>query len=56
MRSPLRLSGTTPLLRRGPFLGEHSEEVLREICGYDAERIERLLTSGVVVSHEGTEG
>jgi crotonobetainyl-CoA:carnitine CoA-transferase CaiB-like acyl-CoA transferase len=56
IRSPLRLSGTTPPLRRGPFLGEHSEEVLREICGYDAERIERLLTSGVVVSHEGTEG
>ena len=55
MRSPLRLSGMEPPLRRGPFLGEHSEEVLRDICGYDADRIEQLCASGVVVSRGGAE-
>lgn len=54
-RSPLRLSGPEAPLRRGPYLGEHSEEVLRDICGYDAARIEGLLDSGVVMSQPRTE-
>jgi len=33
--------------RRAPRLGEHDEEILREI-GYDAERIARLRESGVI--------
>ena len=32
--------------RRAPLRGEHTDEVLAELCGYDAERIERLRASG----------
>jgi crotonobetainyl-CoA:carnitine CoA-transferase CaiB-like acyl-CoA transferase len=54
-RSPLRLSGSEMPIRRGPYLGEHSDEVLRDICGYDAVRIAELVESGVVVSRPRTE-
>jgi crotonobetainyl-CoA:carnitine CoA-transferase CaiB-like acyl-CoA transferase len=40
--SPLRLSGAPSPTRRAPLRGEHTESVLRELCGYDDEAIERL--------------
>lgn len=50
-RSPFRLSGLeAPPLRRGPYLGEHTESVLSEVCRYDDARIEELIESGVVLS------
>ncbi len=46
--SPLRLTATPPvLLRAPPALGEHTDEVLREM-GLNAEAIEALRVSGVV--------
>ena len=46
--SPLRLSATPPVLRRAPpALGQHTDEVLREL-GLDAPRIAQLRGSGVV--------
>ena len=51
IRTPLRLSdGGEPLERpsaRGPFRGEHTEEVLTELCGYTRERIRELADAGV---------
>ena len=44
--SPLRLSGHEPPLRRGPFRGEHTEAVLAELCGYDADRIAAFARAG----------
>jgi crotonobetainyl-CoA:carnitine CoA-transferase CaiB-like acyl-CoA transferase len=44
--SPLRLSGPLPPLARGPARGEHTDAVLREICGYDAGRIAELAAAG----------
>lgn len=44
--SPLRLSDAAPPLRRGPALGEHTDSVLRERCGYDATTLERLTREG----------
>jgi crotonobetainyl-CoA:carnitine CoA-transferase CaiB-like acyl-CoA transferase len=44
--SPLRLGDAAPL-RRGPFRGEHTEEVLAEVCGYSRERIDELAAAGV---------
>jgi crotonobetainyl-CoA:carnitine CoA-transferase CaiB-like acyl-CoA transferase len=47
--SPLRLSSIAePPVRRGPLLGEHTDEVLRELCGYDEARIAALRETGVV--------
>jgi crotonobetainyl-CoA:carnitine CoA-transferase CaiB-like acyl-CoA transferase len=46
--SPLRLTATPPVLvRPPPALGEHTDEVLREM-GLNAEAIEALRNSGVV--------
>ena len=47
--SPIRLSETPGRVERpAPRLGEHSEEILRDVLGYSAERIEALKTEGVI--------
>jgi crotonobetainyl-CoA:carnitine CoA-transferase CaiB-like acyl-CoA transferase len=47
---PITLSETPASIERPPpLLGEHTDEVLSAI-GYDAERLERLHESGVIVS------
>jgi crotonobetainyl-CoA:carnitine CoA-transferase CaiB-like acyl-CoA transferase len=40
--SPLRMSDAELPNARGPHRGEHTESVLRELCGYDDEAIARL--------------
>jgi crotonobetainyl-CoA:carnitine CoA-transferase CaiB-like acyl-CoA transferase len=51
IRTALRLEADgEPLERpsaRGPFRGEHTEEVLVELCGYSPERIRELAGAGV---------
>ncbi|MEO9174572.1 MAG: CoA transferase [Gaiellales bacterium] len=42
LASPLRLSGGELPVRRAPHRGEHTEAVMRELCGYDDEAIARL--------------
>jgi crotonobetainyl-CoA:carnitine CoA-transferase CaiB-like acyl-CoA transferase len=44
--SPLRLCGEPNPLARAPFRGEHTAEVLRDLCGYSAERIAELRAGG----------
>ncbi|MEO5633356.1 CoA transferase [Gaiella sp.] len=45
--SPFRFDGEVPLQARGPTLGEHTHEVLRELCGYDESRLGHLAAAGV---------
>jgi crotonobetainyl-CoA:carnitine CoA-transferase CaiB-like acyl-CoA transferase len=45
--SPFRLSGGAPRAARGPMLGEHTHDVLRDLCGYDEERLCHLAAAGV---------
>jgi len=46
--SPMHFSGTpTSIRRHPPLLGEHTEEILREV-GYTDEEIERLVEDGVL--------
>src|SRR5581483_11569594 len=40
--SPLRLDGYDPPVSRGPLRGEHTADVLRELCGYSDDEIGRL--------------
>ena len=47
LRSALRVSGPEVVSTRGPFRGEHTEEVLSELCGYPPERIDELAQAGV---------
>ena len=44
--SPLRLSGEPNPLVRGPFRGEHTDEVLRDVCGYTNRQIAELRAQG----------
>ncbi len=47
--SPLRLTGTPVEIRRPPpLLGEHSDEVLREVLGCGAAELARLREAGIV--------
>jgi crotonobetainyl-CoA:carnitine CoA-transferase CaiB-like acyl-CoA transferase len=46
--SPLRLSGELPAPVRAPFLGEHTDLILRELCGYSDARIAELRAAAVV--------
>ncbi|WKB54532.1 CaiB/BaiF CoA transferase family protein [Eleftheria terrae] len=47
--SPLRLSDTPPQMRHAPpILGEHTDQVLQEVLGYDPARIAALREQGVI--------
>jgi crotonobetainyl-CoA:carnitine CoA-transferase CaiB-like acyl-CoA transferase len=47
--APFRFSeATVEIPGRAPFLGEHNEEVLREVLGYQQSRIDALREAGVV--------
>jgi crotonobetainyl-CoA:carnitine CoA-transferase CaiB-like acyl-CoA transferase len=45
--SPLRLGDPPRPVERAPFLGEHTAEILADVCGYSAERIAELAAVGV---------
>jgi crotonobetainyl-CoA:carnitine CoA-transferase CaiB-like acyl-CoA transferase len=44
--SPFQHGRDVPPPRRAPLLGEHVEQVLTELCGYDAARIRTLAEAG----------
>jgi crotonobetainyl-CoA:carnitine CoA-transferase CaiB-like acyl-CoA transferase len=54
IRTALRVSDGERVPARGPFRGEHTEQVLAELCGYAAERIAELATAGVFGKAEVT--
>ena len=43
---PIKLSASPAEIRRSPLLGEHTEEVLREVLGYGEEQISKLKSAG----------
>jgi len=43
---PIKLSASPIEVRRSPLLGEHSEEILRDVLGYENEHIDHLRESG----------
>jgi crotonobetainyl-CoA:carnitine CoA-transferase CaiB-like acyl-CoA transferase len=45
--SPLRLSDAEPPVHGAPSRGEHTEELLVELCGYSPERVRELAAAGV---------
>jgi crotonobetainyl-CoA:carnitine CoA-transferase CaiB-like acyl-CoA transferase len=53
--SPFRLDGVTPSPARGPMLGEHTHEVLRDLCGYDEAQLRHLARAGVFGAEHGSE-
>ncbi|HET6606042.1 MAG TPA: formyl-CoA transferase [Rhodopila sp.] len=45
---PIKLSDSPVEVTRPPLLGEHSTDVLAELCGLDADSVARLKGSGVI--------
>ena len=43
---PIKLSDSPADVRRSPLLGEHTEEVLKEVLGYGEEQISKLKNAG----------
>jgi formyl-CoA transferase len=43
---PIKLSASPPKIERSPLLGEHTEEVLRSVLGYDDAKIANLKQAG----------
>jgi formyl-CoA transferase len=43
---PIKLSASPAEIRRSPLLGEHTDEILREVLGYDEARISALRQAG----------
>jgi len=43
---PIKLSESPAVIKRSPTLGEHTDEILREVLGYEKERISELRNAG----------
>src|ERR1019366_3972656 len=43
---PIKLSASPAKIERSPLLGEHTEEVLKEVLGYDEAKRAALKTAG----------
>jgi crotonobetainyl-CoA:carnitine CoA-transferase CaiB-like acyl-CoA transferase len=46
--TPLRFDDFVPPATRGPFRGEHTVEVLRDLCGYSEAKISGLIGDGLL--------
>jgi formyl-CoA transferase len=44
--NPIKLSASSSEVKRSPLLGEHTEEILREVLGYSAQEIAAIKASG----------
>lgn len=47
---PIKLSASSVKIKRSPLLGEHTDEILGEVLGFDAARIEAMKTAGAFSS------
>ncbi|MCA1775635.1 MAG: formyl-CoA transferase [Loktanella sp.] len=47
---PIKMSDSAVEVTRSPLLGEHTEEILRDVLGYDGEELARITGSGAVGS------
>ena len=46
--NPVKLSDSPSEVKRSPLLGEHTEEILRDVLQFDAERIAAIQQSGAI--------
>ena len=43
---PIKLSASPAKIERSPTLGEHTDEVLKEVLGYDDAKVQQLKGAG----------
>ncbi len=46
--NPIKLSDSPSTVTRSPLLGEHTEEILTDVLGYDSEQLQEIQNSGAV--------
>ncbi|MGO4339915.1 formyl-CoA transferase [Labrys sp. KB_33_2] len=46
--NPIKLSDSPTVVERSPLLGEHTQEVLRDVLGFDQHRIDEVAGSGAL--------
>ncbi len=46
--NPIKLSDSSVEVKRSPLLGEHTEEILKDILGFDQNKIQEAQSSGAV--------
>ena len=46
--NPVKLSESPSEVLRSPLLGEHTDEILRDVLDYSDDEIEKIRTSGAV--------
>ena len=50
--NPVKLSDSPADVRRSPLLGEHTEEILRDVLGYSAKEVDTIKLSGAITPPE----
>jgi formyl-CoA transferase len=45
---PIKLSASPAVIKRSPTLGEHTDEVLKQVLGYDEAKIGSLKQAGAL--------
>jgi formyl-CoA transferase len=50
--NPIKLSDSPADVRRSPLLGEHTDEILRDVLGYSKQEIAAIRTSGAITAPE----
>jgi formyl-CoA transferase len=50
--NPIKLSDSPADVRRSPLLGEHTEEILRDVLGYSAKEVGEIKVSGAITPPE----
>jgi len=44
--NPIKLSASQSEVKRSPLLGEHTDEILREVLGYSADEVSSIKAAG----------
>jgi formyl-CoA transferase len=46
--NPVKMSDSIPEVKRSPLLGEHTEEILRDVLGYSEKEVAEIKVSGAI--------
>ena len=46
--NPIKLSASPTAVRRAPLLGEHTDEILRDVLGFSADERAEISASGAI--------
>jgi formyl-CoA transferase len=49
---PVKMSDSIPEVKRSPLLGEHTEEILKDVLGYSDRDVAEIKGSGAITPEE----